>query len=58
MPEMKYDPKKRKETVELAREEYHGYTFIVVNCRHDHPCGYVVIPKGHKYYKIKYSDIQ
>lgn len=40
----------------LAMEVYKGYEFAVMNLG-THPCCYIKLPKGHKYYGKNYNDI-
>lgn len=39
-----------------TRFEYKGYPCVVLFVR-DHRCGYVGLPKGHKYYQKDYNEI-
>ena len=39
----------------LAHDTYKDYEFAIISLG-THPCAYVGIPKGHRFYKKKYSD--
>lgn len=54
MKEMVY---MNKSIVELLDSgTYDGYEYAIVS-RGLHPCAYVKLPKGHKYYGLDYDDI-
>lgn len=40
----------------LCHDTYNGYEFVVKSYG-SHPCAYIGIPKGHKFYKKNYSDV-
>lgn len=40
----------------LAKEVYKGYEFAVMSLG-THPCCYIKLPQGHKYYETHYNDI-
>jgi hypothetical protein len=40
----------------LYSEEYKGYKFYILNLG-THPCAYVEIPKGNKFYEVEYDNI-
>jgi hypothetical protein len=42
--------------VELHRDTYKGFDYKIINYG-SHPCVYVRLPKGHKYYKKSYITI-
>ena len=54
MKEMIY--KTKFETELLDSGTYEGYEYAIVS-RGFHPCAYVKLPEGHKYYGLGYDDI-
>lgn len=56
MIEMVYFAKRFKESLILASGNKNGYNYWALNLG-THPCCYVEIPKGHKYYNVDYDDI-
>ncbi|MCM1506992.1 MAG: hypothetical protein NC177_07640 [Ruminococcus flavefaciens] len=54
MKEMVY--KNKWETELLDSGVYDGYEYAIVS-RGTHPCAYVKLPHGHKYYGVDYADI-
>lgn len=56
MTEMVYFPKRFKESLILASGNKNGFNYWVLNFG-THPCCYVEIPKGHKYYNVHNDEI-
>ena len=40
----------------LYKGRYNGYNYYILNLG-THPTAYIEIPKGHKYYKVEYDNI-
>ena len=40
----------------LYEGNYKGYNFYIISYQ-AHPCAYVEVPKGHRWYKVNYNDI-
>lgn len=56
MREMKYMPIRLSNPIILANGVQGDYTYFVLNMG-THPCAYVGIPEGKRFYNIPYSDI-
>lgn len=56
MNEMIYRENRLETPEVLYSEEYKGYKFYVLNLG-THPCAYVKIPKGDKFYEVDYDNI-
>lgn len=54
MKEMIYKIKREFEI--LANGKYKDFEFAIISLG-THPCAYVKIPKGHKYYEVHYGNI-
>ena len=54
MVEMEYRSDRKNRNI-LDMGEYKGYRYYVMNLG-THPCAYVEIPKGHKYFGINEDD--
>lgn len=52
--EMKYTLSRT--VIILQKGTYQGYSYFIINTGW-HPCAYVCVPKGHKYYKKSYDSI-
>ncbi len=52
--EMIYEPQMRKEDF-LERGTYKGFSYMVVSYG-QHPCCYIEIPQGHKFYRKDYDS--
>jgi len=57
MIEMEYNFSKRNESVVLDEGKYNGHDYIIMNVHHDHPCCYIIIPNGNKFYEVNYDNI-
>jgi len=57
MKEMEYNYDKRKTSDILHEGECLGIPFMIINCRHDHPCAYLKVPEGSKYVGMDYTKI-
>lgn len=55
MKEMQYQ-KTRHTTTILDKGDYKGFNYAIVSYG-THPCCYVFLPKGHKYYGREYDEI-
>ena len=55
MKEMQYQ--KIRYTTILDKGDYKGFNYAIVSYG-THPCCYVFLPKGHKYYGKEYDDIE
>ena len=56
MIEMEYKRERLNPPIQLASGVYQGYNYYVLS-HGTHPCGYVEIPKGSKYYNTDYMNI-
>jgi hypothetical protein len=56
MMEMVYGEKRLSPPEVLYSEEYKGYKFYILNLG-THPCAYVKIPMGDKFYNVEYDDV-
>lgn len=56
MKEMVYQATRLNPPVVLDSGEYNGYNYYVLNLG-THPCGYVEIPSGTKYFNVDYDYI-
>lgn len=56
MIEMEYLSKMLREPITLASGEIGGYNYYVLSLG-THPCGYVELPKTHKYFNVDYDNI-
>ena len=54
MKDMNYIKKRQIDI--LHKGKYKGYLFCIISLG-THPCAYVCLPKGHKYYQKSYDDI-
>ena len=55
MKEMEYTFKHIFEV--LDKGSYKGYQYVIMNYGH-HPCCYVALEKGDRYYEVEYEDIE
>ena len=56
MKEMKYGFNLLNKTEILDDGNYKGYNYVIVNYGM-HPCAYIEIPKGHRFYEKDYEEI-
>ena len=53
---MEYKSRRLDEGIVLAAGEYKGFHYYVISYG-THPCCYIEIPEGHKYFNMVYEDI-